>query len=86
MKRRIVEELQRKRETSQADAGRAVDDVFAALSAVLEQDGKAHVPGFGTFTRQFRGERDARNPRTGEKVRVAGRNVIKFTEPRQRIR
>jgi DNA-binding protein HU-beta len=86
MKRRIIEELQRQRDTSQADAGRAVDDVFAALTSVLMQDGKAHVPGFGTFTRSFRGDRDARNPRTGEAVRVAGRHVVKFAEPRQRTR
>lgn len=86
MKRRIVEEMQSQREQSQADAGRAVDEVFGAIGRVLATDGKATVPGFGTFTRKFREGRDARNPRTGETVRVAGKHVTKFKEPRDRVR
>jgi DNA-binding protein HU-beta len=86
MKRRIIEEMQRKRQQSQADAGRAVEEVFGALDTVLQQDGKATVPGFGTFKRSFRPEREARNPRTGESVRVGAKHVIKFSEPRDRVR
>lgn len=86
MKRRIVEEMVTAQKRSRADANRAVEDVFGAIGTVLMQDGKVSVPGFGTFTRKFRDGREARNPRTGESVNVSGRHVIKFKEPRDRMR
>lgn len=84
MKKLIIEEMQRRRQVSQADASRAVDEVFGAVSGVLSQGNNVSIPGFGTFRREFRDTRTGRNPRTGEPVTVTGRSVIKFREPRRR--
>lgn len=86
MKRSVIEEMQRGRQQSQADANRAIDEVFTAIEGVLARGENVSIPGFGTFRRDFRDTRNARNPRTGESVTVQGRHVIKFKEPRQRER
>lgn len=84
MKRLVIEELQRSRGMSQADAARAIEDVFSAVDGVLTQGNNVSIPGFGTFRREVRDTRKARNPRTGEPVTVQARKVTKFREPRKR--
>jgi DNA-binding protein HU-beta len=84
MKRLVIEEMGRRRGLSQADAGRAVDAVFEAVDGVLTQGSNVSIPGFGTFRREIRADRTARNPRTGETVRVSAKSVTKFREPRKR--
>ena len=39
---------------------------------------KVTVPGFGTFERRNRSARTARNPRTGEEIKVAASKVPAF--------
>ena len=86
MKRRIIEEMRAQRQQSEAEADRSIGEVFAAIGAVLKADRRVTVPGFGTFRRDYQAERQSRNPRTGEPIKVAGREVTKFREPRQRTR
>ena len=42
----------------------------------LKDEGKVSLTGFCTFTKQHKEARTARNPRTGEDVRVPARNVV----------
>jgi integration host factor subunit alpha len=60
---------------------RARDDVrwfFDAISDALLGGDEVRIHGFGNFTVQHRAARMGRNPRTGEAVPVAARNVIRF--------
>jgi DNA-binding protein HU-beta len=86
VKKAVIDELREKRGLTRDAADQAIQDVFGAVSSVLERGDTVSIPGFGTFKRDFRDTREARNPRTGETVTVQGRHVIKFREPRQRAR
>lgn len=56
----------------------AVDAVFDAITGALKQGSEVSVAGFGVFVAKKRAAREARNPRTGEKVHVAATTVPKF--------
>lgn len=77
MKSKIIDEL-KARGMSATGADKAITDVFEATSIVLQRDGSARIPGFGTFAIKQRAERMARNPRTGEPIKVASREVVTF--------
>lgn len=79
MKSKIVDEMRVNGRTAE-DANKAFDEVFSALKTVISREGAARVPGFGTFKVKRRAERTARNPHTGEPIRIAARDVLAFKE------
>ncbi|OGZ44361.1 MAG: DNA-binding protein HU [Candidatus Ryanbacteria bacterium RIFCSPHIGHO2_01_FULL_45_22] len=56
----------------------AVDTVFDTIASSLKKGDEVSVAGFGTFLAKKRAAREARNPRTGEKVHVSATTVPKF--------
>ena len=86
MKKRVIEEMQRKHELSERAASQAVDQVFGAVSGLLEQGEKVTIQGFGTFERKLRAARTGRNPQTGEPVAIPERHSVKFRESRRQNR
>lgn len=56
----------------------AVDTVFDNITASLTKGEEVSIAGFGTFSVKARAAREARNPRTGEKVHVPATKVPKF--------
>jgi DNA-binding protein HU-beta len=56
----------------------AVDAVLEAVRRTVARGEKVSLPGFGTFERRLRAPRTARNPRTGERVRVPAMPVPVF--------
>lgn len=65
-------------DTTKADAERAVDTMFETIVAAMKEGDQVSVAGFGIFEAKMRAERDARNPRTGETVKVPAQRVPKF--------
>ena len=63
---------------SKAEAKTLIDIVFDGVVHALTEDGKVTIVNFGSFTLKEQSERVARNPRTGEKVDVPARTVLKF--------
>lgn len=66
-------------------AGLTKDQAEAALSATidsiqgaLKKDDSVSLIGFGTFSVTNRPAREGRNPRTGETIKIAAKNVAKF--------
>ena len=55
-----------------------IDLVFTSLGEVLVESGTINVPRFGTFVITTSKPRVARNPRTGETVKVGARKRVKF--------
>jgi nucleoid DNA-binding protein len=49
----------------------------------LNFDGEALIPGIGKLKVKNRGERLGRNPRTGENLTIAARDVVKFSATRR---
>ena len=64
---------------SKADATRAVDAVFDAITSALKKGDDVRLVGFGTFSASKRKAREGRNPRTGETIQIPASNQPKFT-------
>ncbi|MEL7200350.1 MAG: HU family DNA-binding protein [Pseudomonadota bacterium] len=64
---------------SKAEAGRAVDAVFDAITDTLKKGDDVRLVGFGTFAAVKRAARDGRNPRTGETIKIKASIQPKFT-------
>lgn len=63
---------------SKADAAKAVDGVFDAISGALAGGGEVRVVGFGTFSVANRKATTGRNPRTGEAIQIPASKQPKF--------
>lgn len=62
-----------------ADAIIAVDEILGAIGSALTAGRRVEIRGFGSFSVTYRRPRQARNPKTGERIRVPGKYVPKFT-------
>src|SRR5579871_1122095 len=81
---RLAEKLSsRERTVSKAEAGRIVDEITSLVTTVLKRGDKVRFPGFGSFRVSKRKARTARNPQTGEPVRVPARTVPRFTAAKE---
>ena len=74
----LVEKVQGVLGGTKAEAERAVEALFDAITGELKKGGEVSVAGFGIFSVKARAARTARNPRTGETVNVPAMNVPKF--------
>lgn len=63
---------------TKADASKAVDGVFDAITEALKAGGEVRIVGFGTFAVAKRKATTGRNPRTGETINIAASKQPKF--------
>lgn len=63
---------------TKADASKAVEAVFDAITESLKKGGEVRLVGFGTFSVSQRKASTGRNPRTGETMTIAASNQPKF--------
>lgn len=63
---------------SRKDAATLVDGVFEDIQAAVVSGEPVKIPGFGQFKVRDRAARMARNPATGEQVKVPAKRVFKF--------
>lgn len=61
-----------------ADATKAVDSVFEAITDALKEGDEVRLVGFGTFAVTRREATEGRNPRTGEPIPIPASNQPKF--------
>ncbi len=74
----LVEAVANETGLTKADATRAIDATFNAITGALVKGDKVPLVGFGTFGISERAAREGRNPRTGEKVTIAARKAVTF--------
>jgi DNA-binding protein HU-beta len=55
-----------------------VDELIKQVQKNVKKGERVSLPGFGTFERRQRGARTARNPRTGESIKVKASKVPAF--------
>ena len=77
-KQAIVEAVNGVLNTTKVQAEQVVDKVFDSIVASLKKGEEVSVAGLGIFSVKARAARDARNPRTGETVKVPAMKVPKF--------
>ena len=63
---------------SKKDAEKALKAFTNVVADELKKDGKVQLVGFGTFEVATRGERDGRNPKTKEVMKIAASKAPKF--------
>src|SRR6266511_5046051 len=64
-------------------ASTALDAVLAELQTAVTKGDKVAITGFGVFEKRVRAARTARNPRTGESVKVKKTSVPARSEERR---
>jgi nucleoid DNA-binding protein len=60
-----------------------VQRVFDGITETLEREGRIELRNFGVFEVKERKPRKARNPRTGERVKVPAKLVVTFKPGRE---
>ena len=74
----LVEAVATNAGLTKADALRAIDATFDAITEVLKKGDKITLIGFGTFGVSKREARTGRNPQTGAAVEIPARNAVTF--------
>jgi len=64
---------------TKADAEKAVDGVFDAITGALKAGDDVRLVGFGSFSVAQRAASQGRNPRTGETIQIAASKQPKFS-------
>ena len=78
-KAELVEQMAKDAKLTKAAAGRALDALLDGVSKGLKKrNSKVTLVGFGTFKNVYRKTRWGRNPQTGEKIKIKGRNAVTF--------
>jgi DNA-binding protein HU-beta len=77
-KAEFVDRIAGQFETKKA-ASDAVETVLDGITDVLTSGGDVNFTGFGKFSVAERGPRQGVNPRTGERITIAGGRVPKFS-------
>lgn len=77
-KSELVVALAQKAELSKKDAEKAVNAFVEVVTETLKAGDKVQLVGFGTFESKDRPARTARNPRTGEELKIAASKTAAF--------
>jgi DNA-binding protein HU-beta len=74
----LINKVAESANVSKAQAGDALNAVLDGITDALKAGDKVTLIGFGTFSVSHRAERNGRNPQTGETIKIAAKNVVKF--------
>lgn len=74
----LIRSAMERLELSRKDAVALVDGLFEDIQAAVVTGEPVKIPGFGQFKVRDRAARMARNPATGEQVKVPAKRVFKF--------
>ena len=78
-KTELIEKMAKDANVTKAAAGRSLESFIDGVTQGLKKrNSKVTLVGFGTFSNVYRKTRKGRNPQTGEKIKIKGKNVIKF--------
>lgn len=59
-------------------AAEVIDVALGAIERALGKGDEVRLVGFGTFVVSKRKASDGRNPKTGEKIKIAARKTVRF--------
>ncbi len=84
-KAELIEKVAKDADIPKTTADKAVRSFLDGVTAGLKKrDSKVTLVGFGTFKKVYRKTRMGRNPQTGEKMKIKGRNAVTF-KPSKKI-
>ncbi|MGQ9464564.1 MAG: HU family DNA-binding protein [bacterium] len=82
-KAQLIDAIAKKAKISKTAAGAALDTFVESVTAALKKGDKVTLVGFGTFLAAKRKARTAKNPQTGEMIKVPAKRVPKFKAGRE---
>jgi DNA-binding protein HU-beta len=65
-------------QTNKNTAGVFLDTLSRLAYKAIKKDGEFVLPGFGKLVKQKRKARMGRNPKTGQKIKIPAKTVVKF--------
>lgn len=77
-KAELIDSVAEKTGLTKKDSERAINAVFESIEDALSTGDKVSLVGFGTFEVRERGQREGRNPRTGDPITIPARAVPTF--------
>lgn len=77
-KAELIDAVARATGESKRTVAAVVDEFVTTVQKAVKKGDKVTLPGFGTFERRARKARTARNPQTGETIRVKASKVPAF--------
>lgn len=78
-KSELIKTISEEADISQAAAERALNSMVEAVTKAVTKGDRVTLVGFGTFYSSKRAARVGKNPRTGEKIKIAAATVPKFS-------
>lgn len=78
-KQELVKSLSKKFELSNVRSGEIIKFILESLTISLSKNKPVAFTGFGTFSVKKRKAKTGRNPKTGEKIKISARKVVRFS-------
>ena len=77
-KANLIDTVAGETEISKRQAGEIVDLILDEIKTALQKGDRVALTPFGSFVVRSRKAREGRNPKTGEKIKIAARKVPAF--------
>lgn len=77
-KKELVEKIAKEAGLTKADAKKTLESIINNVVSSLQKNSKITVTNLGTFSVVKKSARFAKNPKTGDLVKVKSKNVTKF--------
>ncbi len=77
-KAELISAIAAKAEITKVDAKKALDAFIDVTADSLKKGDRLTLVGFGSFSVTSRVARNGRNPRTGLKIKIAAKKVVRF--------
>lgn len=77
-KKELIDSVASATGESKRTVSEVVDATINSIQKQVKKGDRVTLPGFGTFSRRARSARTARNPRTGEEIKVKATKVPAF--------
>jgi DNA-binding protein HU-beta len=74
----LIDTVAGESEISKRQAGEIVDLILEEIKTALQKGDRVALTPFGSFVVRHRKAREGRNPKTGEKLKIAARKVPAF--------
>ena len=78
-KSELIEAIATKADLSKAASGKALEAVIGSIVEAVAKGDTVSLVGFGSFKPAARAAREGKNPKTGEKLKIAATIVPKFS-------
>lgn len=74
----LIAKIQSDADVTKGQAEAALNAILDGIGGALQSGDSVSLIGFGTFSVNNRPARQGVNPRTGDKIQIAAKNVAKF--------